>query len=151
MSAKILCVEDDKEILELQMNILRRLGYHPMAASDGALALEIILEQQPDAIILDVMLPGCDGFELARRIRRTRAICEIPIAFVTARSESLDFRSGFENGGQIYLAKPFTISALQVAVESLLGSKARPKPLAKNRPSPPRKSPSRLASLFSTT
>jgi DNA-binding response OmpR family regulator len=97
------------------------------------------------------MLPGCDGLELARRIRSTKAICDIPIAFVTARSESIDFRKGFQNGGQIYLAKPFTISALQVAVESLLGSKARPKSIAKNRPSPPRKSPSRLASLFSTT
>ncbi len=151
MSARILCVEDDKEILELQMNILRRLGYHPLAARDGLLALEIIQEQQPDAIILDIMLPGCDGLEVARRVRRTKAICDIPIAFVTARSESVDFRSGFQNGGQIYLAKPFTISALQVAVESLLGSKARPKSIARTRPSPSRKSTSRFASLFSTT
>ena len=151
MSAKVLCVEDDNEILELQANILRRLGYQPLTAGDGLLAFEIIQEQQPDAIILDIMLPGCDGLELARRIRRTKATCHIPIAFVTARSESIDFRNGFQSGGQIYLAKPFTISALQVAVESLLGSKARPKSTAKNRSAPARKNTSRIASLFSTT
>lgn len=151
MSAKILCVEDDQGILDLQINILRRLGYHPLAARDGILALEIILDQRPDAIILDIMLPGCDGLELARRIRRIDSVRDTPIAFVSAKNESLDFRRGFRSGGQIYLAKPFSVSALQVAVESLLGDKARP---ARNTPPTPaktKKSSSRFAALFSSS
>lgn len=132
MRAKILCAEDDPGILALQLTLLRHLGYLALAASDGLQAYDMVLKERPDALILDVMLPGCDGFTLAHKIRRHPDIRSMPIAFVTAKSDLTDFRMGFRCGGRIYLAKPFTSKALQTAVESLLlQAKVRPSPTAR--------------------
>ncbi|WP_429884499.1 response regulator [Geoalkalibacter halelectricus] len=127
MQAKILCVEDDPGILTLQLKLLERLGYQTLAARDGLEAFDLILRERPDAVVLDVMLPGCDGFTLADKIRRTDGINNTPVAFVSAKCDLGDFRHGFRCGAQIYLAKPFTSTALQTAVESLLQQgKTRP-------------------------
>ncbi len=138
MTARILCVEDDSSILDLQMALLRRLGYQPLAATSGEEGYRLAVDEQPDAIVLDVMLPGSDGFTVAKRLRENRDTRSIPLAFVSAKGEPEHFRKGFSCGGQIYLAKPFTTRALQVAVESLLRNKARPAP-ARSQPSPPKK------------
>lgn len=132
MHAKILCVEDDPGILALQLTLLRHLGYEALGVGDGLQAYDMILKERPDALILDVMLPGCDGFTLAHKIRRNPDIRNTPIAFVTAKSDLTDFRMGFRCGGRIYLAKPFTSKALQTAIESLLlQAKVRPHPTAR--------------------
>ena len=128
MTARILCVEDDSSILDLQLALLRRLGYSPIAATDGEEGYRLAVREQPDAIVMDVMLPGSDGFSVAQRLRDNRDTRNIPLAFVTAKGEPEHFRKGFSCGGQVYLAKPFTTRALQVAVESLLRHKARPAP-----------------------
>ncbi len=139
MMAKILCVEDDPSVLALQLAMLQRLGYQTLAASDGLEAYDVIVRERPDAVVLDVMLPGCDGFTLARKIRRNDDIKSTPVAFVSAKSDPDDFRQGFRCGGQIYLAKPFTTNSLQVAVESLLQRKSRPAPQKKEAAAPRRK------------
>lgn len=132
MQAKILCVEDDPGILTLQLTLLQRLGYQTLAASNGLEAFDLILQERPDAVVLDVMLPGCDGFTLAHKIRRTEEIKSTPVAFVSAKSDLGDYRQGFRCGGQVYLSKPFTAKALQVAVESLLHQdRSRPAPVKK--------------------
>ncbi len=117
---KILFVEDDPSILEMQQVIMKRLGYEVIATNDGEKAFDLIRRERPDVVVLDVLLPGCDGITLARRMRADSELRHIPIAFVTGKREGFDFNQGFAAGGQVYLPKPFTARALQVAVESLL-------------------------------
>ncbi|SDL38503.1 Response regulator receiver domain-containing protein [Geoalkalibacter ferrihydriticus] len=140
MQAKILCVEDDPGILTLQVKVLQRLGYETLVARNGLEAYELILRERPDAVVLDVMLPGCDGFTLTDKIRRNETVKSTPVAFVSAKSDLGDFRQGFRCGAQIYLAKPFTSTALQTAVESLLQqAKTRPPVTGKKSAAPQRK------------
>jgi DNA-binding response OmpR family regulator len=121
MKTKVLFVEDDPSVLELELLAMKRLGYDVLAATDGEEGWVVAQRERPDVIVLDVMLPRCDGFTLARRLRENPRTCAIPIAFVTVKREGSDFLKGFDSGGLIYLPKPFSVRALRTAVESLIG------------------------------
>ncbi len=125
MKAKILLVEDDPAILELGKTLLLKLGHQVITAVDSDQAWELACRELPDAIALDVMLPGTDGFTLAKRLKKNQATRRIPIAFISAKNEPSDIVEGFNCGGSLYLTKPFTVTALKTTIDSLL--KARPK------------------------
>jgi two-component system response regulator RegX3 len=116
-SARVLVVDDEDSILEFVSYNLEKDGYEVACAHDGDEALEQAAETEFDLIILDIMLPGADGFEVCRKIRSSS---EVPVLFLSARDTELDKVVGLEIGGDDYLAKPFGIRELQARVKALL-------------------------------
>jgi DNA-binding response OmpR family regulator len=114
---KILVVEDDLTLLEtLEYNLVSR-GYDVIKASDGLKALEVARSEQPDLIILDLMLPRLDGFEICRVLRPEMSV---PILMLTARTDVVDRVVGLEVGADDYLTKPFSMRELLARVKALL-------------------------------
>lgn len=114
----ILIADDESELLEMLQSIFLRAGYtHILTASSGMAALKIWKETQPDIIILDVMMPGMDGFTVLKEIRKTS---KIPVLLLTARGEAEDKFTGFENGADDYLLKPFLPKELLLRVQAIL-------------------------------
>ncbi len=115
--ASILVVEDDEALQETLAYALRKEGYLVETASDGLHALQIALQHKPDLIILDIMLPGLDGFEFTRRLRQQS---DVPILMLTARVDEVDRVVGLEVGGDDYLTKPFSMRELLARVKAHL-------------------------------
>ena len=113
----ILVVDDDQEIRELLQAFLSRAGYHVRVAADGDGLRAALDEALPDLIVLDIMMPGDDGFTLCRRVRETSAI---PIIMLTASSDEADKVIGLELGADDYIAKPFSPRELQARIKALL-------------------------------
>ncbi len=124
--ATILVVEDDEALQETLAYALQKDGYQVETASDGLLGLRLALEHKPDLIILDIMLPGLDGFEFTRRLRQHAAI---PILMLTARDDEIDRVVGLEVGGDDYLTKPFSMRELLARVKAHLRRAALGVPL----------------------
>jgi DNA-binding response OmpR family regulator len=114
---KVLIVEDDQAIAELERDYLEVHGYEVTLRADGKQALEEALEHEFDLIILDVMLPGMDGFDILRRIRETKYI---PVLMVSARKEDIDKIRGLGLGADDYVTKPFSPSELVARVKAHL-------------------------------
>jgi two-component system phosphate regulon response regulator PhoB/two-component system alkaline phosphatase synthesis response regulator PhoP len=119
--SRILIVEDEESLAGMIVEVLSRQGYECNVAFDGDAALCAASELSPDLMILDVMLPRLDGFEVARRIKDERATRDIPIIMLTARDAEEDVLAGFAAGASDYVKKPFSIAELLVRVKSLLG------------------------------
>ncbi len=117
MSNKVLVVEDDMALLDALEYSLARRGYRVYTAVDGPSALEVARRESPDVIILDIMLPGIDGFEVCRILRRES---NVPILMLTARGEEIDRVVGLEVGADDYLTKPFSMPELLARVKALL-------------------------------
>ena len=117
-SAKVLIAEDDVEIRTALERILRYEGYNPITVNDGAAALEAIGEHEPDAIVLDVMMPFVDGLTVCRRIRERKD--RTPVLMLTARHEVSDRVAGLDAGADDYLAKPFDLEELLARLRALL-------------------------------
>lgn len=114
----ILVVDDEVELLEMVQSIFTRAGYTQiLTAASGEAALNILKEIQPDIVILDVMMPGMDGFEVLKEIRRTS---KVPVLMLTARGEAEDKFTGFENGADDYLLKPFLPKELLFRIQAIL-------------------------------
>ncbi|HXF85831.1 MAG TPA: response regulator [Anaerolineales bacterium] len=120
MSEKILIVDDDLDTLRLVGLMLQRQGYQISAATNGQQGLEKAFEEEPDLILLDVMMPDMDGYEVARRLRANPSTAEIPILMFTAKTQLDDKVAGFEAGANDYLTKPTHPSELQARVKTLL-------------------------------
>ena len=114
---KILVVDDEESITDVVSFNLEREGYQVTVAHDGPEAVELGLAESFDLIILDIMLPGMDGYEICRRIR---AKSHVPVLFLSARDTELDKVVGLELGGDDYLAKPFGVRELLARVHALL-------------------------------
>jgi DNA-binding response OmpR family regulator len=114
---KVLIVDDERVLTETISYNLRREGYATVNAYDGPGAIAAARRERPDAIVLDVMLPGFDGFEVCRTIRRDSAV---PILMLTAREGELDTVLGLELGADDYLTKPFSMRELLARVKALL-------------------------------
>lgn len=117
MTDKVLLVEDDPTLLEtLEYNFARQ-GYEVLTARDGLSAVQVARRERPDAIVLDIMLPGLDGIEVCRTLRREMPV---PIIMLTARGEEIDKVVGLEVGADDYLTKPFSMRELVARVKALL-------------------------------
>lgn len=116
MGKKILVVEDEKNIVDILVFNLKREGYETLEAYDGAVGLQLALEQDPDLILLDLMLPKMDGFEVCRRLREQGRAT--PIIMLTAREEETDKVLGLELGADDYITKPFSMRELLARVKS---------------------------------
>jgi len=114
---KILIVEDDADIRELVRISLEMHGHSTVAAADGTEALRLAADEQPHLVLLDVMLPDINGFEVCRSLRRTAATSHIPIILLTARAAPTDKLTGFELGADDYITKPFDTDELLARVE----------------------------------
>lgn len=114
---RILVVDDELAITELVSFNLRKEGYEVAVANDGDSALTLASQNDFDLVILDVMLPGMNGYEVCKRIRATSSV---PVLFLSARDTELDKVVGLEIGGDDYLAKPFGIRELSARVKALL-------------------------------
>lgn len=128
---RILIVEDEPSLVETLEYNLARQGYAVSSARDGLAAIKLARSQQPDLIILDIMLPGIDGFEVCRILRRELTV---PILMLTARDEEIDKVVGLEVGADDYLTKPFSMRELMARIKAhlrrarLLAEQAAPAP-----------------------
>jgi pilus assembly protein CpaE len=120
MSEKILIIDDDLDTLRLVGLMLQRQGYQISAATNGQQGLDKAFEEDPDMILLDVMMPDMDGYEVTRRLRQNPSTMEIPILMFTAKTQLDDKVIGFEVGANDYLTKPTHPSELQARVKALL-------------------------------
>mgnify|MGYP003588034121 CR=1 FL=1 len=116
-SHSVLIVDDDKKIAELVQAYFEKDGFTTYLAHDGFKALEKIREQKPDIVVLDLMLPGLDGWEVCRRVRKDS---EIPILMLTARDEEPDRLTGLEMGADDYVAKPFSAREVVARAKAIL-------------------------------
>ncbi len=114
---KVLIVEDEPTLLETLEYNLTRQRYQVCTATDGPTALEVARRERPDAIVLDIMLPGLDGFEVCRILRREM---NVPILMLTARTDEVDKVVGLEVGADDYLTKPFSMRERMARVKALL-------------------------------
>ena len=115
MAGKILVVEDEKAIADIIIFNLERDGFETLEANDGPTGLEMALQANPDLILLDVMLPGMDGFEVCKRVREQSLV---PIIMLTAREEEADKVVGLELGADDYVTKPFSMRELIARIRS---------------------------------
>ena len=117
---KILIVDDEDHIRELLKFNLEKNGYAVYMANDGLNGLKLAREKQVDLILLDLMLPGMEGFEVCKEIRRDNIISNVPIIMLTAKSEEIDKILGLELGADDYITKPFSIRELSARIKALL-------------------------------
>ncbi|MBL7804514.1 MAG: response regulator [Saprospiraceae bacterium] len=106
-AAKVLIVDDEPNIVVALEFLLQREAYQVQKAYNGVQALELAAAFLPDIIVLDVMMPGMDGFEVARRVRQMEALEMTKIVFLTAKGTQRDKEAGYSSGGEYYLIKPF--------------------------------------------
>ncbi len=124
----ILLVDDLPENLKVLGNILLNSNYQIIAAISGAKAIELAICELPDLILLDIQMPEMDGFEVCHKLKENQKTKEIPVIFITARSEINDLLKGFESGGVDYITKPFQASELLARIKTHLElKKAREK------------------------
>jgi DNA-binding response OmpR family regulator len=129
---KVLVVDDDSNVREVVMRYLEREGYRAEESSDGADALRRALEDPPELVVLDLMLPSLDGLEVCRRLRLS---APVPVIMLTARDEEGDRIAGLELGADDYVAKPFSPRELTSRVKAVLRRTSGP--LAPARPNEP--------------
>jgi phosphate regulon transcriptional regulator PhoB len=120
MPKRIAIVEDEEELASLLDYNLKRSGYETQVLNGSSGTLRALEQTRPDLILLDVMLPEMDGFELCRQIRRSQSLARIPVLFLTARSDEVDRVLGLEIGGDDYMTKPFSPRELVARVKAHL-------------------------------
>ncbi len=121
--SKILVVDDEQAIVDMLAYNLTKAGHQPIVARDGEQALQLARAERPDLVILDLMLPGIDGLDVCRTLRKGG---DLPIIMLTAKDEEIDRVVGLELGADDYVAKPFSVRELMARVKSVL-RRAQPK------------------------
>jgi len=120
VSELVMVIEDEKEIRDLVRYNLEKAGYRVAAAADGEQGLQQLFASRPDALVLDLMLPGMNGLEIVREVRNEPLTHDLPVLILTARSAEMDKLLGFEQGADDYLTKPFSPRELVARVKALL-------------------------------
>lgn len=124
MAETILVVDDEPPIVDLLVYNLERAHYRVLVARDGLEALRIARREQPDLIVLDLMLPGLDGLDVCRELRKTQ---DVPVIMLTARDAEVDRVVGLELGADDYVVKPFSVRELLARIKTVL-RRVRPRP-----------------------
>jgi two-component system phosphate regulon response regulator PhoB len=122
-SELILAIDDEEDILELIEFNLSREGFKVVTAESGERGFALLEKDLPDLILLDLMLPGMDGFDITKKIRATKAYKNIPIIMLTAKGEEADVVTGLELGADDYVIKPFSPRVLTARIKSVLRRK----------------------------
>ena len=120
---KILVVDDEEDLLELVRYTLAKEGHSITCVDTGEKAVDSVQHKLPDLIVLDLMLPGIDGLEVCRRLKRDSTTRDVPIIMLTAKSEERDVITGLDGGADDYITKPFSPRVLLARVKSLLRRK----------------------------
>ncbi len=120
MKPKILVVDDEPDALEVIAFKLKEAGYTPLTAADGQRAVELVREERPALVVLDLMLPKIDGLEVCKILRRDPATAGIPIIMLTARAAEMDRIVGLELGADDYVTKPFSPRELVLRIKKVL-------------------------------
>ncbi len=120
MAQRILVVDDDKSIVKVLAGYLEQAGFAVLAAHDGETAMHILRRERPDLLILDLMMPERDGWEVTRIVRGDKDLAAIPIIMLTARFEDTDKITGLELGADDYVTKPFNAREVVTRVKALL-------------------------------
>ena len=121
MPKKILACDDEKNIVKLIQVNLERAGFQVITAFDGKEALHKVLHEHPDLVVLDVMMPYMDGFEVLQNLRRHAQTRDIPVIMLTAKSQDQDVFKGWQSGVDCYLTKPFNPAELLSFVKRIFG------------------------------
>lgn len=120
MATRILVVDDDKQIVRVLQTYLTQEGMTVLTAYDGAEALRLIRHERPDCVVLDLMLPDCNGWDITRLVRNDERLAAIPILMLTARVEDTDKIIGLELGADDYVTKPFNPREIVARVRAIL-------------------------------
>ena len=116
----ILVIDDDELVSRTLQRALKLYDYQVMVANSGAEGLHVARRHRPDLLVLDVIMPGTDGYQVCRQVRGDPLLKEVPILFLTAKSKDEDKIEGFRAGGDDYLAKPFNMQELQLRIRAIL-------------------------------
>jgi DNA-binding response OmpR family regulator len=127
--AKILVIEDDEIVARTVQRSLQSEQWQVTRACNGVQGLEIAHQEKPDLVILDVIMPGMDGYEVCRALRSDLELADLPVLFLTAKIKEVDRITGFQAGGDDYLCKPFNLDELILRVRAIL-RRTRPSPSA---------------------
>lgn len=119
---KILAVDDERHIVRLVQVNLERAGYEVVTAFDGREALEKVQSEQPDLVVLDVMMPYMDGFEVLQTLRKNQSTRDLPVIMLTAKAQDADVFRGWQSGVDCYLTKPFNPMELIAFVKRIFTS-----------------------------
>jgi two-component system chemotaxis response regulator CheY len=121
--SRLLVADDDEEILRIVSLVLTKAGYQVIEANDGNEALQKAQAEKPDAILLDIKMPGMDGLTVLERLRSEESLASIPVGFLTGQEDTETYERARVLGGQIYLLKPFSAAKLVTFVDLLLGER----------------------------
>ncbi len=119
-AATILLVDDEPGILAALEFLVQKAGYRTLIASNGEQGLALAQAHRPDVVVLDVMMPGMDGFQVAKRIRANPDLEDCRIIFLTAKGATRDRFEGYDSGAEVYLTKPFDNDELLRTLEELI-------------------------------
>ncbi len=122
MPKRVLLAEDEPVIVELLTFLLGKAGFDVAIETDGRAALDAALARPPDVLVLDVMLPGLDGFEVLRRLRADQRGAGLRIVMLTAKGQRVDRETAIDGGADLFITKPFSNAELVAAVRRLAGA-----------------------------
>ncbi|MDR3577998.1 MAG: response regulator [Anaerolineaceae bacterium] len=118
--AKILIAEDERDIRDLISFTLRFAGYEVVAVGDGQEAVDVVGNEMPDLILMDVRMPRMTGYEACQKIKADPKVSQIPVVFLSAKGQDAEIRTGLDSGATEYLLKPFAPTDLAQRVKELL-------------------------------
>jgi DNA-binding response OmpR family regulator len=125
MAKRVLLAEDEPNIVESLIFLLERAGFDVVSEMNGQAALDAVLADPPDVMILDVMLPGLDGFEILRRLRADARGQALPVLMLTAKGQREDREAALDSGANLFITKPFSNSEVIAAVTRLADGESK--------------------------
>ena len=117
---KVLIADDEPNILMSLEFLMKKEGYKVYIARDGKEAYDLIIQEKPDLLLLDIMMPRMDGYELCRFVKQTEAYQQAKVIFLSAKSKEIDIQEGYDAGADMYLPKPFSTRELVSKINQLM-------------------------------